>query len=79
MAEILVNDLDDDVVAKLKDRAKGNGRSLQDEVRTILSGIADSPRPDRETALEGIMKLRDKFKGRRFPDSVALIREDRDR
>ena len=79
MAEILVNDLDDDVVAKLKDRARENGRSLQDELRRILSEIAGSPRSDRETALDGIMKLRERFKGRSFPDSAALIREDRDR
>lgn len=79
MAEILVNDLDDELVARLRDRARENGRSLQEELRRILSEIAGSPRPGREIALDGIMKLRERFKGRRFPDSAALIREDRDR
>ena len=79
MGEILVRDLDDGVVARLKDRAREHGRSLEAEVKMILSEISDSPKVDRQTALEGIAKLRERLKGRKFPDSVALIREDRDR
>ncbi len=79
MAQILVRDVDDRVVDRLKDRARGNGRSLEAEVKMMLCKMADSPKPDHEAALKGIVKLRERFKGRRFPDSVALIREDRDR
>ncbi len=79
MAEILVRDLDDRVVDRLKDRAREHGRSLQAEAKMILCEVADSPKLDHETALKGIVRLRERFKGRRFPDTVALIREDRDR
>ena len=79
MAEVLVRDVDERVVAKLKERAEEHGRSLEAEVKVILCEIADSPKPDRETAFKRILGLRERLKGRKFPDSVALIREDRDR
>ena len=79
MAEILVCDLDDRVAARLKDQAREHGRSLEAEVKMILCEVADSPKPDRETAFERILELRERLKGRKFPDSAALIREDRDR
>ena len=36
MAQVLVRQLDTNVVARLKKRAKEHGRSLQSEVKTIL-------------------------------------------
>ena len=79
MAQLLVRNLDNDVVAKLKERAKREGRSLESEVRTILEQAASEPKVDMETARKLIEDIRDRFKGREFPDSVGLIREDRDR
>jgi hypothetical protein len=37
------------------------------------------PEMDMKTAKEMVENIRQKFKGRRFPDSVDLIRQDRDR
>jgi len=34
---------------------------------------------DMETARKLLEKIRPRFKGRKFPDSLELIREDRDR
>lgn len=77
MAQVLVRQLDDKVVERLKRRAKEHGRSLQSEVKTILEEAA----PDYEAAWKRIERFRASLKrsGRRFGDSAALIREDRDR
>jgi len=50
MADVLVRNLDRRVVERLKRRARRNGRSLQGEVRSILTGSADEPRLDRQAA-----------------------------
>ncbi|MDH4185981.1 MAG: Arc family DNA-binding protein [Nitrospira sp.] len=77
MAQVLVRQLDEKVVARLKRRAKEHGRSLQSEVKTILEEAV----PDYEAAWKRIEEFRKRMKksGRRFTDSAALIREARDR
>jgi len=79
MPDILVRGLDKRVVARLKRLAKNQGRSLQSEVKTILEREANAPRVDRSEFLKFLAGWREKMKDRKFPDSVALIREDRDR
>ncbi len=79
MAQILVRDLDQETVERLKKRARDDGRSLQSEVKHILSQAAEAPTVDMEAARALVENIRKKFKGRRFPDSVELIREDRNR
>ena len=79
MAQILVRNLDEKVVDRLKKNAKQRGRSLQAEVKTILEQAANAPRADSESARKLILNIRRRFKGRDFPDSAELIREDRDR
>ena len=79
MAQILVRNLDETVVQRLKDQAKQHGRSLQTEVKMILEDRAERPKLDHAAALALCDKIRSQFKGREFPDSVELIREDRDR
>ena len=79
MAQILVRNLDDAVVARLKDQAKKNGRSLQSEVKEILGQAAGEPKVDMETARKMCDEFRRRFKGRKFTDSAQLIREDRER
>jgi len=78
MAQILVRDLDDDVVKRLKKRAREGGRSLQSEVKIILEQAARQPKLDMETARNLSVEFRNSFKGRKFPDTVELIREDRE-
>lgn len=79
MPDILVRGLDADVVKRLKKRAKEEGRSLQSEARMILEQEADTPKVDRKKARKLIEDIRRRFKGRNFPDSVKLIREERNR
>lgn len=77
MAQVLVRQLDTNVVARLKKRAKEHGRSLQSEVKTILEEAV----PDYEAAWKRIEGFRKRLgKSRRiFSDSADLIRKDRDR
>lgn len=79
MAQILVRGLDEEVVESLKRRARQDGRSLQSEVKALLEKAAHEPTVDIETARKMCQDFRRRFKGRRFSDTVALIREDRER
>jgi len=76
MAQVLVRDLDDDTVDALKSRARRRSRSLQAELKEILEEAAAAERFDPETELQ---RVRERFEGRAFDDSAALIREDRGR
>jgi plasmid stability protein len=76
VAQLLVRGLDDEVVERLKSRARQEGRSLQAEARMILEGAA---RLDMDAALRLVDDFRKRFNGRKFSDSAELIREDRDR
>jgi plasmid stability protein len=78
MAQILVRNLDESVVRKLKKRAKKNGRSLQAEAKVILQKEAVQPKLSMEEARKAADAFRARFKGRKFTDSAELIREDRD-
>jgi plasmid stability protein len=77
MAQVLVRNLNDKVVARLKKRAKTRGRSLQAEVKTILEEAAKDVPVDFWKEAD---RIREQLKrsGRKFSDSAALIREDRD-
>jgi plasmid stability protein len=77
MAQILIRDLDAEVVAKLKARAKSNHRSLQGEVKAL---IEDRIRSGGNSAVrDELRKFRSGFGKKRFTDSSKLIRADRDR
>ncbi len=83
MAEILVRDVDDALVERLRARAEKVGLSLEAEVRRIIEESAcrepaEPPKVDKATALRLLDEFRARFKGRKFSDSVELIREDRD-
>ena len=77
MAQVLVRQLNEKVVDRLKKRAREHGRSLQSEVKTILEEAV----PDYEGAWKRIELIRTRLQrsGRKFSDSADLIREDRDR
>ncbi len=76
MGQILVRDLNDEVIERLKMRAKQDGRSLQSEVKLILEQAA---RADVQAARRLADDIRKRFKGKKLTDSTDLIREDRDR
>ncbi len=76
MARILIRDLDDETVKRLKERARRHGRSLQGEARLILTHAAG-------LGLNEARKLarqwRKKLAGRELRDTTDLIRQDRQR
>lgn len=78
MAQILVRDLDDALVARLKERAKQNHRSLQGEVKAILEEAAPMATSAEVRAIGEKWQRYWKEQGKTFSDSTDLIREDRD-
>ena len=76
MAQVLVRNLDDTVVARLKRKAADNERSLEQELRLILTAAAG---PDLGEFRERAAALRASLAERPQTDSVDLIRADRNR
>ena len=76
ISQILVRNLDDATVERLKSRARAHGRSLQAEAKDILE---QSARIDVAEARKLVDCIRRSFEGRKFVDSTELVREDRDR
>ena len=75
MTNILIRDLDDEVLARLKVTAKAHGRSLQAEIHEVLE--AASIRNLAETRRLSAQWLK-RLGGSSQSDSTRLIREDRD-
>jgi plasmid stability protein len=76
MAQVIVRNLPDEVVARLKARAAGRRRSLEQELREILSEAA---RPSRDEILADLDRIRAMTPKVPQADSAELIREERDR
>jgi antitoxin FitA len=76
MAQILVRGLDDEIVKRLKERARTSGRSLQQEVKDILERAATTLTMPEARQLAD--RWRRRLAGRSFSDSTKLVREDRD-
>lgn len=76
MANLLLRDLDEGVLERLKAAAKAHRRSLQAEIHDVLAQA--SARNVAETRRLSARWLK-RLDGRAHSDSVALIREDRDR
>lgn len=78
MKDLLIRDVPDDVVARLKERARRHGRSLQQE---LLQIVTDSAYSSLEDYVAEVREQRARYRARRgpFADSAELLREDRDR
>lgn len=76
MAQVLVRNLSEDVVLRLKQRASNLGISLEEELRIILT---DAAKPDMAEFINLAASIRSKNRPDQKTDSVDLIREDRDR
>lgn len=79
MADLLVRNVPDNVVASLKLRAASKRRSLQQELLEILEDATEkedsqSPADIAHRIRQGLVR-----KGITFTDSTPLIREDRTR
>ena len=78
MANLTIRNLDDEVVDKLKERARDNDRSLEAELRALLTEMAN--RPSRKKRLEIANRIAAMTpEGVTQTDSTKIIREFRDR
>jgi antitoxin FitA len=80
VADILVRNVPEPVIDTLKQWAAENRRSLQAEILTILEETVDA-RCRRERFFREADEFRRRLeqRGGQHPDSVELIREDRER
>ena len=78
MAQLLVRDIDDDIVASLKEQAKQHHRSLQGEVKVILENHCEK-KLNMDKVRKELLAFHASVGGKVLPDSTKLIREDRDR
>lgn len=71
------------IAIELENRARGNSRSLEAEIKAILETTARTKETDKAikkaAAWEKIGRARAKYSDRIFSDSVELLREDRNR
>jgi plasmid stability protein len=75
MTNLLIRDLDDEVLARLKATAKAHGRSLQAEIHEVLESASIRSLADtRRLSAQWLRRLA----GSSQSDSTRLIREDRD-
>ena len=77
MASVTIRNLDDEVVVRLKERAKANKRSLEAELREILTRSAGAMTRDELIAFA--KRVAAQTPDVPQTDSAELIREDRDR
>ena len=77
MGDVLVRNLEDEVINKLKRRASGHSRSLQAEVKEILEQAARYV--SMSEAQEAALEIRRNFGNHQFTDSVGILAEDRGR
>ncbi len=76
MPDVLVRDVDQKVLLKLKSRAKRNGRSLQNELLQVFASVTDG---DGLSDAKRAERIRNSLRGIKHSDSVELLREDRRR
>lgn len=76
MPELLVRNLEEATIKRLKALAKQHGRSLQGQVRLVLEEAATLPMGEVSSLLE---KWQRQLARRRFRDSAKIIRKDRGR
>ena len=76
MATLTIRRLDDDVYARLRDRARSNKRSLEAEAREILTDRAGGL----DALVQGLIEFHEEMvaKHGHLPDSTALLRELRE-
>jgi len=77
MPDILVRNVDETVLARLKERARSHGRSLGVELKLILEQA--SKQLDMTTARALAERMSRSLEGRMHTDSAELLREDRGR
>ena len=79
MSDVLVRNLDEAALERLKSRASQNGRSLQAELKLILEEASRAERVDRHAYRLLAEKIRRELGPGPHGDSGALQAEDRER
>jgi plasmid stability protein len=74
VGQLIVRNLDDEVIERLKAKAKRDKTSLEQTVRDALTGVV---RPSRDEIVEAARQIRESI-GTVSEDSTTLIRHDRD-
>ncbi len=78
MSDLLIPNVDPGTIAQLGRQASQHGHSLEEEVKAILAGAAESTAPAGWAGVDAI-RQRLAASGRTFSDSAELLREDRER
>lgn len=73
-ANLSIKDVPDDLVERLRDRAKRNHRSIQGELMTILE---EALKPQ-HLSIEEAKRMLEALDFETGPDSVEIIRRERD-
>lgn len=76
MADVLVRNVDEKLLSKLKKRAGKNERSLQNELLHIFKTIAEDDSTSDERTAD---RIKNALRGNVYSDSAGLLREDRRR
>jgi antitoxin FitA len=76
MPQLLVRDLSEETINRLKIKAKYHCRSLQGEIKRILEEVSLKSIEDARALAK---KIRTSFGEKTFSDSADLIRQDRSR
>ncbi len=78
MGELILRDIDETILSRLKEMAKSSGVSVEEEAKNIISNSIPKEHT-REEAIAYLDEIREKYAHLQTTDSVDLIREDRDR
>lgn len=78
MPDVLIRNIDKNTLKRLKERAKKNNRSLQEEMKELVELHA---KPDIDETIERVNDILVKYRdsGKSFPDSGEELSEERDR
>jgi plasmid stability protein len=80
MAELIIPDLDEGTLTRLQERAAAHGRTLEAEVKQILTEATHHQPPGADAWAEvDAIRARLAASGQTFRDSAELLREDRER
>ncbi len=78
MPDVLIRNIDEETLEKLKAKAAANNRSLQNELHEMINAYTFNNLDEmRSIIAESVEKY--KTEGRSFSDSVEELRDDRER
>lgn len=80
MGQIIIRNLDDRIIETLKRRAAAAGRSMEAEAREVLRMATRLTGEEKLALVKEMQAITNSWRkdGEPWPDSTAMIREDRD-